>query len=265
MRFLQKKLWLPLTIAFVTVSALGLGTLAFKWSDRTGDRDRQLDSLPSTILWAWERPENLSFIDKNKVGVAFLAKTLTLSGDEVVTKPRLQPLKLPEGVKLVSVVRIEADRRKAPVLSEAQLQKAAAEVSSLATLRNVSVVQIDFDAVQSERTFYRQLLLRVRQQLSAQVPLSITALASWCSGDNWLKGLPVDEAVPMFFRMGVERRQFESRLAQGTDFVGEPCRNAAGVSTDELVKTPNVQRLYIFDPNPWSPDSVNRALEAYKR
>jgi len=29
------------------------------------------------------------------------------------------------------------------------------------------------------------------------MPLSMTALASWCESDRWLAGMPVAEAVPM--------------------------------------------------------------------
>ena len=34
------------------------------------------------------------------------------------------------------------------------------------------------------------------------MPLTITALASWCDGDDWIDGLPVADASPMLFRMG---------------------------------------------------------------
>jgi hypothetical protein len=44
-----------------------------------------------------------------------------------------------------------------------------------------------------------------------------------------------------------------------------PCRVVAGVSTDEVVATPAAQRLYIFSPTAWTPDSLNIAMEAYKR
>src|SRR6266508_4606932 len=57
--------------------------------------------LPATILWAWERPERLDFIDVARVGVAFLAKTIYLRGDRVISRPRLQPLTLPPGARLV--------------------------------------------------------------------------------------------------------------------------------------------------------------------
>ena len=218
-----------------------------------------VESLPPVILWAWERPENLTFLDPQKTGVAFLAKTITLRDGRTVVKPRLQPLQLARDTKLIAVVRIETDHA---TLSSAQLQQTAHEISLLS---GVSVVQIDFDATVSERDFYRKLLQRVRRELSPSVRLSITALASWCAGDNWIADLPVDEAVPMLFRMGVERRQFQRRLESGQTFETSICRNSAGVSTDERVSVPAVNRLYIFNPEAWSKDSFTRAMEAYRR
>jgi hypothetical protein len=44
--------------------------------------------MPPKILWAWERPEDLRFLDAEKFGVAFLAQTLILQNDEVVFRPR---------------------------------------------------------------------------------------------------------------------------------------------------------------------------------
>src|SRR6185503_6141133 len=150
-----------------------------------------VESLPPVILWAWERPENLTFLDPQKTGVAFLAKTITLRDGKTVVKPRLQPLQLAPDTKVIAVVRVEIDHA---TLSSAQLEQTAHEVSLLS---GVSVVQIDFDATVSERDFYRKLLQRVRRELSPSVGLSMTALASWCAGDNWIADLPVDEAVPM--------------------------------------------------------------------
>jgi hypothetical protein len=211
------------------------------------------------MLWAWERPENLTFLDPQTAGVAFLAKTITLRDDKTIAKPRLQPLQLARDTKVIAVVRIETDRAS---LSAAQLQQTAHEISMLS---GVSVVQIDFDATVSQRDFYGELLRRVRRELSPSVGLSITALASWCARDNWIADLPVDEAVPMLFRMGVERRQFQRRLESGQPFEASICRNSAGVSTDEPVTVPTIDRLYIFNPQPWTKDSFARAMEAFHR
>lgn len=248
MRFLaNKKLWLLTVVALVPISILALRA-----------KPKPLAGLPPVIVWAWERPEKLDFINTDQIGVAFLAKTLRLEGDRVISRPRLQPLELAPNTKLIAVVRIESDRQNAPTLSSTQLRKAVAEITDLSVLSNISAVQIDFDATTSERRFYRALL----HELKPRVPsLSITALASWCAGDRWLSNLPIDEAVPMLFRMGGDHRRFQS----GQRFEPPICANSAGVSTDEPITAPPVDRLYIFSPHPWSRDSLNSALETYKK
>ncbi len=223
-------------------------------------------SLPHVILWAWERPEKLDFIDTERVGVAFLAKTIYLREDKVVTQPRLQPLSVRPGTVLIAVVRIETDRFKLPSLSRDQIETVTKEVAELSQLPNVITVQIDFDAKVSERSFYADLLASVRQTLPAKTALSITALASWCKGDNWLDNLPVDEAVPMLFRMGVDRAQIVSSLASRETFHSPLCRQSTGVSVDEtLPDLPPSERIYVFNANSWSPNSVARIMEKYQR
>lgn len=247
MRFLFKKLWLLPLLLLVPIFVVALRP-----------RPKPLSHLPPVIVWAWERPEKLDFIDTEKIGVAFLAKTLRLEGDRVLARPRLQPLELAPNTKLIAVVRIESDH---PTLTTSQLAKTVSEVAKVSELSGISVVQIDFDATVSERDFYKSLLTQLRQQLPSSSSLSITALASWCAGDQWLKDVPVDEAVPMLFRMGIDERRFQSR----PEFDAPKCRSSAGVSTDEPVTPPAVDRLYIFNPKPWSRDSLNSALEAYRR
>jgi len=217
---------------------------------------------PQVILWAWERPEDLTFIDPQKTSVAFLAKTIYLRGDKVVVKPRLQPLKVAPGTKLVAVVRIETDRTDLPTLSSAQAKQTAREILNSSVS---SLVQIDFDATVSQRNFYRELLTTVRRQLPQSTSVSITALASWCARDDWLHDLPIDEAVPMLFRLGVEQRQFQRRLETGQRFESRMCQNAAGVSTDEPVNSPAVDRLYIFSPHPWDKKSFTTAMETFEK
>jgi hypothetical protein len=226
----------------------------------------RLSHLPPVILWAWERPEHLEFIDPKKVGVAFLSQTLYLRGNKVVTRPRLQPLNVPEGTTLIAVTRIEVDHAEPPSLSADQVKRAAAEITTVAGLPRVVAVQIDFDAAQSEHSFYRELLLATRRTLPESTGLSITALASWCKGDDWLRNLPLDEAVPMLFRMGVERRQILSQLASGGKFNAAPCGGSAGISIDEpLAYAPTTERLYVFNPKSWSPSDLQRVRETYQR
>jgi hypothetical protein len=249
MRYMaSKNPWLLLVFVLVPISLVALRPKP----------EPALHRCPPVIIWAWERPEKLDFIATNQVGVAFLAKTLRLEGDRVLSRPRMQPLELTPGTKLIAVVRIESDH---PTLSATQLEKTANEIAKLSESSNVSVVQIDFDATISERGFYTDLLNEVRGQLASSTALSITALASWCAGDSWLDSLPIDEAVPMLFRMGVDRGRFQS----GQPFEPAICANSAGVSMDEPITPPTVERLYIFNPKPWSPDSLNSALETYTK
>ena len=260
----NKKLHLLLPVALLVSLAIGVW-----WKQQPPapllTTTKAESRLPDTILWAWERPERLTFLDTSKIGVAFLAKTLALQGTDVASRPRLQTLQLLPRTKVVAVVRIESDRAKAPTLSDTQLAQVTREIFLTSQLPDLLAIQIDFDAKASEREFYRRLLFRLREQLPKTIALSITALASWCDGDNWLSGLPIDEAVPMLFRMGVDGRQFRTRLNSGEDPFTGPCKNAAGVSTDEPINLPQRRRLYIFSPEPWTTDSLASALETYSR
>ncbi len=224
-------------------------------------------SLPPVILWAWERPEDLSFIDTNRVGVAFLAQTLILENDEVVFRPRRQPLKVPPSTVLIAVTRIEPVRSstKQPAFSQSQLRKLVSLVIQTTELDNISAVQIDFDVAKSERLFYRHFLHALRDRLPDRMPLSMTALASFCIGDRWLEGLPVDEIVPMVFRMGLDSQRVKTFLADGNDFREPLCRNSFGVALDEPVEMSwrNERRLYVFNNSGWTSDRLGIASKVY--
>lgn len=261
--------WILLVFLFAAGVVLVAGFRSYKHV-RPNSADASAASrnaaLPATILWAWERPEQFDFIDGQKIGVAFLAKTVYLRSDNVVARPRLQPLEIPPGTTVIAVVRIETDRSERPTLSGQQADSAATEIAKLGGLPNVSMVQVDFDATKTERPFYRALLVSLRRSLPQQTLLSITALASWCKGDNWLEDLPIDEAVPMLFRMGVERNQILSQLADGEPFTSKPCKASAGVSTDEpITQLPHVQRLYVFSPESWTAQTLKQTMETYQR
>ncbi len=215
------------------------------------------NQMPRLILWAWERPSDLSFIDPNEVGVAFLARTIYLRGDRVIARPRLQPLNVPQETALTAVARIETDRLAPPTLSKGQREELVSKLSAMAGLPGIASIQIDFDARQAERGFYRQLIADVRRNLPPNLTLSITALSSWCTGDNWLTDLPIDDAVPMLFRMGPDRQQVLSHLETGQSFGSPPCRNSYGIATDEPVEHLDpAKRLYVFNPSAWTRESL---------
>jgi len=224
----------------------------------TGDTDRLRD-LPRFVLWAWERPEDLRFINPQNTAVAFLANTIQLRGDTVVVRPRLQSLRAPDQAHLVAVVRIEAEPNAA--LSRRQIEQTAAAIAKAASLPRVMAAQLDFDATRSQRDFYRALLVDLRRRLGSAVPISITALASWCIGDDWISSLPINEAVPMLFRMGAGRNEVVGLLTSGRDFRVPVCQGSLGVSTDERwASLPSGRRLYVFNDHSWTQRSESAFL-----
>jgi hypothetical protein len=249
LRSLLIKLPAVLKRSITSVTVFSLALLQFAWLNISAATTR-LDDFPSIILWAWERPEDLRFLDNKKYGVAFLAQTLQLTSDELVFVPRRQPLKVSPATRLIAVTRIETVKSKlhAAVLSDTQSDEAIRLVLRTLTLKNVSAVQIDFDAKWSERTFYRRFLETLRTRLPESIPLSITALASFCIGDSWIKDLPVDEAVPMIFRMGADTRRVKQFLQDGNDFPVLLCRHSYGVAIDEPLQFnfAKLRRLYVF-------------------
>src|SRR4030088_1321214 len=112
-------------LALAAVATLLLASLALAFTKaRSAFRKRtpvatiaRSDQMPNLVLWAWERPVDLRFINPRETGVAFLARTIHLRANEVVIRPRLQPLDLPEGTKVIAVARVETDRRTKPDLS----------------------------------------------------------------------------------------------------------------------------------------------------
>jgi Protein of unknown function (DUF3142) len=237
-------------------------TLTFSLSCAQTETRNRFDEnqFPKRILWAWERPEDLEFVDPHKFAVAFLAQTLVLKNDEVEYKPRRQPLKVKPDTRLIAVTRIESQKTTGTptTLSATQRQRLAELVLKTTALNNVAAIQIDFDAARSEREFYRLLLQDLRQKLPDNVPLSMTALASFCVGDRWLDDLPVDEAVPMIFRMGADSKTIRTYLTMGNDFREPLCRRSYGVALDEPIDTnlPRSRRKYIFNARSWTEKDV---------
>jgi hypothetical protein len=201
------------------------------------------------IPWAWERREDLRYVHGE---VAYLAQTITLRGAVTDVRPRMQPLLLDRSARATPVIRIETDHA---TLDDAQRR---AVTDAIAHLRTDSV-QIDFDATLSQRPFYRALL----GDLHRTIPhIGITALASWCSDDRWLAGLPIEEAIPMLFQMGSDDHLVRARLDRGDDFREPLCRASAGIALDEVPpRIPERRRIYVFNSRRWSRDDWHRAEE----
>jgi hypothetical protein len=204
-----------------------------------------LPAFPGLVLWAWERPERLDFLNPQSAGVAFLARTVSWRAGQIASRPRLQPFRAPPRTALMAVVRLESGGWPLPAAGAA-----VSQIMKAASIPGVQAMQVDFDARLSERDWYRQVLVELRRELKPSLPLSITALASWCGRESWLDGLPINDAVPMLFRMGAG----EPKGVR--DFPAGVCRSSFGISTDELpANLPHGRRLFVFNPRAWDEDA----------
>ncbi len=248
----------PRTVFLGVLAVFAVLLVGFRGTaSRTRGADR-LRFLPPTIVWAWERPEDLRFLDPKKTGVAFLWKTVFLDRHSVSTVPRMQPLRVPPGTPLIAVIRVEARQ---PDLNDEQRRQTVDAITSATTLTNIQAVQVDFDATVSQREFYRASLSDVRRRLPPDFPLLITALASWCMNDDWITGLDIDEAVPMLFRMGQNAHSANAFLASNLQFKSPHCQGSLGLSSDEPAPLkPGARRLYLFHPRAWTAAAYDRAL-----
>lgn len=209
------------------------------------------------IVWVWERPENLYFLKDKNVSFAYLSGTVTKTNNELVYYPRRQPLRIPDNRQTISVVRIE-DKSEKHEFNDKDLEEITSFIvkSCLEKESNISC-QIDFDATESQTDFYKKLVVKVREKLPKEIKLSLTALVSWCTNDeSWFKDLPVDEVVPMFFRLGKDENVYWQKIEEGNLKLNSICQNAVGISTDENM--PNKiylkdKPIYIFNNEYWTP------------
>jgi hypothetical protein len=200
--------------------------------------------------------------------VAYLDRTVMLDDAGLRIVPRRQGMLLPDSTALVRIAVVRIEVANGTPLNAAQADAVALAVSEAAADGDaVAALQIDFDARRSQREWYAGVLRRVRAQMPANMPLSITALASWCSYDGeWLRALPVDEAVPMLFRMEPDRRRAEMSSSWGTgDYaLREPlCMGSVGISTHEpWPPDMHERRVYVFADRGWSRDGLQETVRS---
>lgn len=273
---------------------------------------------PAVNIWAWERDEDLSFIDPAKVTVSYFAGMIYVRGDSTEFRPRTQKLKLPTGTQTVPVFRIETLRigsRSDPATADAlargdrdprTIDRGAADpvaansiavdrvtsdlgtadagasdyvvktiVERLKDLPPSNMVQIDFDALADERSFYHSVLRKLRHQLPATTKISITALGSWLLGDKWLQDGDADEVVAMLFSIGPDRTNILNRLQRQKLDSGTNANLTLGISANET-STNRVlfgahlqnqfNKLYIFNSRPWTRDRFDAiTIEAFQK
>lgn len=203
---------------------------------------------PELLLWVWQRNENLFFIDPARTRLALWIATFRFGEPGIDLQMRRNPVSYPEGTGIVAVFRIESSR----MLQAPDIELLAGEIRDFTAPLGTDEIQLDFDAVESQRDAYRRLILALREQLPA-TRISITALASWCHGDPWIGELPIDAAVPMYYRMGPDGAAIREALQSGRQNPAIICRDNAGYSLDEPGLPPAaVRRVFVFSPEGWN-------------
>ncbi len=207
---------------------------------------------PKLVLWGWERPEDLRFAGPD-VEVAAQTGFVVLRGAGVRSRGRRFPLKAAPGQPTTAVVHVQIEGRGPLAWTPDQRREAARAVLAYARQPWARRVQVDFEVRRSERRVLLDLLADVRAGLPRGTPLSMTALASWCETEDWLTAAPVDEIVPMLFRMGPQGGSVVAKLAAGRDFANPRCRTAVAISADApLPRLPPGRRIYLFSPRSWT-------------
>lgn len=211
---------------------------------------RALAALPPTMLWAWERPEDLRWLAAD-AGVAYVAVTVELAGAQTRLRRRAYPLLVRPDTAVVPMVHVDASWHAPPVLDTGQRDLIVGELLAAARGASARVVQLDFEVRQSQRAFLAEVVREARRRLPADVALSATALASWCAGDYWLADLAADEIVPMAFRMARDDAPIRALLAARGRFPRARCAGALGMATDEAPIRAAAARRYFFSPRAW--------------
>ncbi|MCK9265653.1 hypothetical protein M0P98_02020 [bacterium] len=214
-----------------------------------------------TAIWAWERTENLLFLEGSDVEINFYAGITLYKNGITSFTPRRNPLIVPDDVYLIAVFRIE--NRQSFIPTSNQLEETVKNILNVCNNKRISGCQIDFDAKVSEQVFYKQLLTSLKKNLPYYKILTMTALASWSYEGSWLDSLPVKYATPMFFRMGVDDFSIRNMLV-GESFMGSKVtKEFVGISTDEPLppaKYLRNRKFCIFNSKPWTEENFKEII-----
>ncbi len=210
-------------------------------------------------LYAWERPEDFSFLDENsKTTIVFYAGDLVIKDNKIFSTLRRNLLNIPDGLNHFPLIRI--DSFESPDVLMANIDQALDFIVRICY--GFNDCQIDFEARTSEYEFYSALLDRVEKALPDK-NISITALASWCSGEI-LNDLSIKNAVPMLYRMGKDSKNIKDGSVGKWFLSNNKCSDSIALSVDELDFDPREyirgKSVYLFNPEPWTKDSYQKAL-----
>ncbi len=221
----------------------------------------------SVSIWAWDRFDDLSFL-KGDTSVTSYAGTFYLRDNRSIFRPRIKDLVCPKETERIPSFRIESVTKLDSEYEDSAIEGICQTIKQYFRTHSdcQKMVQLDFDASQSERDLYRKLLTKLRQtltstQYTSDVKISITALASWCLKDKWMQNLDVDEIVIMLFSLGQDKEEVLTLLKDNNLDTGNKAKTAIGISanepkTNEALKILGIiddaSKVYIFQSLPWT-------------
>jgi hypothetical protein len=267
----QSTVWFLISVLVLVASAVAL-TLTSRYRAAEEQQQQQQRQQPAAaneiaaslaqgVAWIWPSsngPQSKPGAAAPYRQAAVLVESLVLRAHGVQHGGRQQPLPLPAGVALVPVLHIESAPDAPNEFTTTQQQAVLAAVRRQAgtAAAGAGVLQIDFEAPARQREAYRALITAVRAALPTGVRLSITALAHWCTQSDWLDRLPVDEVVPMLYRLGPQADKWRKRFTHGDPNLARRCRGPAlGFATNDpppLALLTQATRPYWFDESAWA-------------
>lgn len=203
-----------------------------------------------SVIWIWDKEEDLSSISAEKYRIAPLLCTIQLQARTIRIEPRHHRIIAPHSIETIGVIRIESPKHYQFQLTKDHILQIGMSISGLQRKYQLKEIQIDFDSVSSERLFYQELLLYIRSTLPSDIKISITALASWFAFDRWWQDLPVDEIVFMFYDLKEHEKRIYEQLLKKPYLYRAKQKISIGLHAKSQVKIENYHHRMFWWGNP---------------
>jgi hypothetical protein len=187
--------------------------------------------------------------------LAVLTESLAFPGDTIEVRRRMRALPVDASVKLTPTVHVHLDLAHPQRLGPRHVEAVMSAMREASRVTTSNWVQLDFEALDTQRSFYVDLIRAVRAGLPPSIKLSVTVRAGWCNDAALLDRLAADEIVPMFFRMGDQSSWYRDRLNAVPESLAGRCRGpAAGFAMQERMPKAVLERYrrrYWFNYENW--------------
>ncbi|HEY2170394.1 MAG TPA: hypothetical protein VGJ30_12260, partial [Candidatus Angelobacter sp.] len=96
-------------------------------------------TYPRVTLWAWESQQDLRNVSPEKYAIAYLDRTVFITG-QIETVPRRQPLLIRQEARVIAVVRIEALQARVKLDAPELTEKVANQIVEASRRKQVSAL-----------------------------------------------------------------------------------------------------------------------------